>query len=99
MPSLCDSPLGIEKPCLLAQTHGVEDRGLVMELVPGKPSPNAPRSFNTPLDRLPQANSGYQPQINLAWSSRKIIIFRTTRMESFENSPDADRHGGYSILR
>jgi hypothetical protein len=57
------------------------------------------RSFNTWLNRLLHATSRYQPQINLAWLSRKSIIFPTISMVSFEDSPDADRHGGYSILR
>lgn len=50
-------------------------------------------------NRFPHASSGYQPQIILAWLSRKSIVFPHYCMESFEDSPDADRHGGYSILR
>jgi hypothetical protein len=38
-------------------------------------------------------------EINLVWLSRKSIIFPTISMESFEDSPDADHHLGYSILR
>jgi hypothetical protein len=47
----------------------------------------------------PARQFGYQPQINLAWLSLKSIIFPTISMESFEDSPDANRHGGSSILR
>src|ERR1035437_1011318 len=36
---------------------------------------------------------------DLAWLSRKSIIFPTISMESFEDSPDANRHGGTSIPR
>ncbi len=49
--------------------------------------------------RLRPPATGYQPQINLVRLSRKSIIFPTISMESFEDSPDADRHGGHSILR
>jgi hypothetical protein len=58
-------------------------------------------ALNFPLVKgaLQHATSGYQPQINLAWLSRKIIISRTICMESFKDSPDANRHGGYSIPR
>ena len=59
-----------------------------------KPSPNVPRSFNTRLNRLPQASSGYQPKINFTWLSLKSIIFPTINMESFEDSPDAGRNFG-----
>jgi hypothetical protein len=36
---------------------------------------------------------------NLPLLSRESITYPTIRMESFEDSPDAERHGGYSILR
>jgi hypothetical protein len=42
---------------------------------------------------------GINLKINLAWLSRKSIIFSTISMESFDDSPDADRHGGNSIPR
>src|ERR1035437_5385379 len=38
-------------------------------------------------------------EINLVWLSRKSIIFPTISMESFEDSPDADHHLGYSVPR
>ena len=51
------------------------------------------------LNRLSRPGSWYQPKINFTWLSLKSIIFSTISMESFEDSPDANRHGGYSILR
>jgi hypothetical protein len=45
--------------------------------------------------QVPARQLGHQPQINLAWLSRKSIISPTIRLESLEDSPDADRHGGY----
>jgi hypothetical protein len=48
---------------------------------------------------LPARPYGSQCQFILAWLSRKSIDLPTIRMESFEDSPDAERHGGYSILR
>jgi hypothetical protein len=64
-----------------------------------KPSRDAPRSVNTPLDRFRQASSEYQSKINFTCLSLKSVIFPTINMESFEDLPDADRHGANSIFQ
>jgi hypothetical protein len=48
---------------------------------------------------LPPRLLGVSTANKLRRLSRKSILFPTINMESFEDSPDAECHGGYSIMR